>query len=323
MTPSLAIAMIVRDEERVLARCLASVTGLYDELVIVDTGSCDATIAIAERHGARVHRYSGANGSDGRILDFSDARNVALGHVLGEWVLQIDADEVLQAGHEVIQTVIRNQTTDAVSIRLRSEGSEWHSVRLFRRHAARRYVGRIHEYLEYEGTTLGEEGILIDNLPDKNGKETAYARNVRIALAEISVGNGSSRVWHNLGSEHYRAGDFTQAAHCYGVSLDLGGYPIGRFHGYFYTASCHLLLGEIDTAIARARQAIAVAPDYAEAHCLLGDALFLQDRFAQAAESYRAALVCKGRRPSSPFPTQPWMEEEHPARQLALLAPLL
>jgi tetratricopeptide (TPR) repeat protein len=140
-------------------------------------------------------------------------------------------------------------------------------------------------------------------------------------LAEIEAGNGSSRVWHNLGNEHYRAGAYAEAARCYGVSLDIGGYPVGRFHGSFYKAACHLLLNQIDQAIAEvSERSIILGPSFAEAHCLLGDCLFLTDRFAEARQSYLNALTCKGKRPSNPLPKQSWMEEAHPTRQLNLIA---
>ncbi|WP_307104994.1 glycosyltransferase family 2 protein [Sphingomonas sp. SORGH_AS_0950] len=315
--------MIVRDEERVLARCLASVAGLYDALVIVDTGSTDGTVAIAERHGATVYHYAGANGPDGLIHDFADARNLALSKVRGDWIWQMDADEVLLDGHAAVRRIIAGAAADAIAVRMRSDGSEWHSARLFRRSAVQFYVGRIHEYLQHDGTTLNSDEIVVANLPDKAGKETAFCRNTRIAQAEIEAGRGTSRLWHNLGNEHFRAGDFAQAALCYDMSLVLGGYPIGRFHGSFYKASCHLVLGEIDAALREVERSLRLGPHFAEAHCLRGDCLFMQERYSDAAESYRAALACRGRRPDSPFPAQPAMEEEHPTRQLALIELLL
>ena len=57
MTPKLTLCMIVRNEAEVLERCLLSAQGLADETVVVDTGSTDATVEIAERLGALVHRF--------------------------------------------------------------------------------------------------------------------------------------------------------------------------------------------------------------------------------------------------------------------------
>jgi glycosyltransferase involved in cell wall biosynthesis len=84
----LSLCMIVRDEESRLAKCLKSAKNLVDEIIVLDTGSTDKTIEIAQGFGARVERYEWNH-------DFSAARNEALKYVTGDWVLVLDADEVL------------------------------------------------------------------------------------------------------------------------------------------------------------------------------------------------------------------------------------
>ncbi len=83
--------MIVRDEENCLAACLDSVKTFVDEMVVVDTGSIDETVAIAEAAGARVEHLPWPG-------DFAPARNFALDLVQGDWVLVLDADEQLLPG---------------------------------------------------------------------------------------------------------------------------------------------------------------------------------------------------------------------------------
>jgi len=58
-TPTVSLCMIVRDEEEMLPRCLASVKDFVDEIVVVDTGSSDRTVEIAQGFGARVYRHPG------------------------------------------------------------------------------------------------------------------------------------------------------------------------------------------------------------------------------------------------------------------------
>src|SRR5438045_4136984 len=94
----ISACMIVRNEERLLGRCLKSFEGAFDELNVVDTGSTDATPAIAERLGARVRSFTACNGEDGLIRDFALARNASLEMASHEWVLWMDADHVLQPG---------------------------------------------------------------------------------------------------------------------------------------------------------------------------------------------------------------------------------
>ncbi|WP_233476275.1 glycosyltransferase family 2 protein [Paenibacillus sonchi] len=80
--------MIVKDEEALLSRCLESVKGIADEIIIVDTGSTDRTKQIAENYGAKIYDYVWSN-------DFAAARNESLRHAAGKWILVLDADEYL------------------------------------------------------------------------------------------------------------------------------------------------------------------------------------------------------------------------------------
>jgi glycosyltransferase involved in cell wall biosynthesis len=82
--------MIVKNEEHCLRRCLDSVCGLGAELIVVDTGSTDATPAIAASYGAEVTAFEFS------IADFSAARNRALARASGRWIMSIDADEILR-----------------------------------------------------------------------------------------------------------------------------------------------------------------------------------------------------------------------------------
>jgi tetratricopeptide (TPR) repeat protein len=85
---SLSLCMIVKDEEATLADCLESVRDVVDEMVIGDTGSHDRTVEIAQSFGATVHSIPWEN-------DFSAARNQVLQQIHSDWVLVLDADEVL------------------------------------------------------------------------------------------------------------------------------------------------------------------------------------------------------------------------------------
>jgi len=87
----LTLCMIARDEAEMLPDCLQSVKDVVDEMIVVDTGSQDRTVPIAEALGARVVHHPWSD-------DFSAARNAALPHATGDWILVLDADERLAAG---------------------------------------------------------------------------------------------------------------------------------------------------------------------------------------------------------------------------------
>ncbi|HNX93864.1 MAG TPA: glycosyltransferase [Holophaga sp.] len=166
----LSLAMIVKNEESVLGHCLESVQGLVDEIVIVDTGSSDATVEIAEAHGARVFPFAWVN-------DFALARNYALDRCTGDWLLVLDADEAIDVlDHALIRKtceegaapayrlILRNYfsggdhaTLDAPAQRNTSHYSEgkdfcyyadFRGLRLCRRMPGVGFTGRIHELVD-------------------------------------------------------------------------------------------------------------------------------------------------------------------------------
>ncbi|WP_411869865.1 glycosyltransferase [Vulcanococcus limneticus] len=142
----LSLSMIVRDEAERLEACLGSVQGFADELVVVDTGSSDDTVAIAERLGATVHRIPWPG-------DFAPARNQALEFVHGDWVLVLDADETLRPEAIAPLRALMAQPDVLLINLLRFERgaaqSPYSSVsRLFRRHPAIRWSRAYHALVD-------------------------------------------------------------------------------------------------------------------------------------------------------------------------------
>lgn len=86
----ISLCMIVKNEEKVLARCLDSIVDLMDEIIIVDTGSTDATKEIAARYTDKIYDFAW-------IQDFSAARNFAFSKATKDYIYTADADEVLDA----------------------------------------------------------------------------------------------------------------------------------------------------------------------------------------------------------------------------------
>lgn len=149
MRPGATLAMIVRNEAAKLRRCLESVRSAIDEIVLVDTGSTDETVAIGESFRARIKSISWPD-------SFSEARNVSLEMVETEWVLWLDADEWLVEGAaERLRQA--TQTPGAFAYLLvrrdlfpQGGHSEQQMLRLWRHHPTLRFQGAIHEYLDLD-----------------------------------------------------------------------------------------------------------------------------------------------------------------------------
>jgi len=164
----LSLCMIVKNEEANLNSCLESVRTLVDEIIVVDTGSTDRTMDIARSYGAKIHVFRWNN-------DFSSARNESLKYATGEWILVLDADEVLDMNdHTGIRQLIEAKDVDAYRMvqrtyLKRSTCADWisleketelargchgyitsHLVRLFRNNKQICFKGRVHEQVEID-----------------------------------------------------------------------------------------------------------------------------------------------------------------------------
>ena len=106
----ISLAMIVKNEEAMMAHCLESVKALVDEIIVVDTGSTDKTIDIAKEFGARVYPFKWRD-------DFSAARNESLKYCKADWVLILDADEAIDPlDYEKIKNACLRPQADAYSL---------------------------------------------------------------------------------------------------------------------------------------------------------------------------------------------------------------
>jgi tetratricopeptide (TPR) repeat protein len=151
----LSLSMIVRNEAERLERCLRSVAGFVDEMVLLDTGSSDATVAIAEGLGAVVHHRPWPG-------DFAPARNAALEHVRGDWVLVLDADEwLLPEARGPLQSLMTQPDLLLINLLREERGaaqSPYSNVsRLFRRHPAIHWSRPYHSMVDDSVLALLEQ----------------------------------------------------------------------------------------------------------------------------------------------------------------------
>jgi len=177
---SISLCMIVKDEQKNLPRCLKSLLPVVDEIVIADTGSTDRTKELASIFGARVISIPW----DG---DYSTARNAALSEAVGDWILVMDADEVISpVDYGVIRTLIDSSPENRVAYTITSRNytnrvdlEKWRAnrgeypreevgrgwmpsdkTRLFPNHPGIRFENPIHEMVESSLDRLGIPSIL-------------------------------------------------------------------------------------------------------------------------------------------------------------------
>jgi glycosyltransferase involved in cell wall biosynthesis len=292
----ISAVMMVRDEERVLGRCLESFTGAYDELCIVDTGSRDRTDEVARRFGARLLSFTACNMPDGRIRDFSLARNAAIDMAGGDWILWMDADDVLgEGGAERLRGHAHRDTFAGIQVTIRWGPDSWLQTRLFRNEPRHRFVGRVHEFPKIHGTIGMDREIVVRHLPDRAGKEPSHERNLRMCQAEVNDDPSNMRALFYLGNALRLTGRHDEALLRYTQYLALGGnFHCEKYMAAHYIALCHFNKDEWQAAIDAALRAIKIDPRYAETHCLIADAYVKRGEYHYACQWYRSALACGG-----------------------------
>jgi len=147
---TISASMIIKNEEAMLDKCLKSIKGV-DEIVIVDTGSTDKSIEIAEKHNAKV--FTDYKWND----NFAEARNEAKKHCTGDWLLIIDGDETLESSMVSIKEMLKQpfmKEREAIMFYVDTGMETNQQIRMFRNRPDIDWVGAAHN-LPYIRTDKG------------------------------------------------------------------------------------------------------------------------------------------------------------------------
>jgi tetratricopeptide (TPR) repeat protein len=219
--PLLSVCMIVKDEEPVLGRALASASALGPdvEIVVVDTGSTDRTADIAAQAGARVVSFPW-------IADFSAARNFGFAQARGAWLLVLDADEEVTAElASRVREVLARTRADGIRVPVRNVDDAGRvltcasSTRIVRSGRGHAYENRVHE--DIEAPILRAGGTLEDaDLPfvhhgytaGESARKGRHARNLALVRAAHEAAPHEPRHAHYLGLQLAIGGEHEDAA---------------------------------------------------------------------------------------------------------------
>jgi glycosyltransferase involved in cell wall biosynthesis len=222
-----SLTMIVRNEERNLPVCLESVVGLFDEIIVVDTGSTDRTKAIAASFGARVVDFAW-------IDDFAAARNVALDYATGDYAIWLDADDVIAPGERAkLERLLKQLRPDGMAayvLRCVCETGEGGQLvvdqpRLFPRRETIRWVYRVHEQLipglHNAGCSTKWTDIVIRHTgyADPVIHEQKRVRNLALLQRELAERPNDPFIYYYLGTLSFERKQWQESLGYYILSL--------------------------------------------------------------------------------------------------------
>jgi len=285
---TLSLCMIVKDEEPHLARCLMSVKPIVDEMIVVDTGSDDRTKSIAAALGAKVFDFAWTN-------DFSEARNYSLSKASADWILVLDADEVVSPmDHGLLRKITKKRSAKRVAYTMvtrnytnnpgaggwvanegryaeEEAGKGWVSstkVRLFVNDRRIRFVNPVHELVEPAlsklGTQIKECDVPVHHYGrlDQDKLTAKGKKYYRLGFAKIEQSNGDCNALKELAIQASEIGEYEEAVKVWRrfIELQPNDAVANMNLGFVF-----LMLRQYDKAIKFSKKAMELDPELREA----------------------------------------------------------
>ncbi len=339
MKVKISFCAIAKNEERCIARCLSSLYGVADEIIVVDTGSTDRTVEIAKAHGAKVYHFEWIN-------DFSAAKNYALDQATGDWVIFLDADEYFpdersaKAVRSTIEKVHSNLKYDGLYHAIRNlmdtsskeaaeKANRSFNVRVFRISPNIRFKNAIHEQVSKNGgETETYDMPQSESVIDHDGYKPSLirakeARNLEMELCEVRRGNSDPLLFYYIGRDYYHMGKYREALEYFQKYFDTGfiEHCFSVSHYIFHVNTLLELNKPFSESLRVLRRGMREFPSHPGLRLLNAFVLESSKRYPHAIESFEHGFsLAKTYR--NPLEFTPNLMEASHARFLALLAQL-
>jgi glycosyltransferase involved in cell wall biosynthesis len=307
----ISLCMIVKDEEESITRALESVFGLVDEIIVVDTGSSDRTIEYAEKLCAHVYSYQWDD-------NFSHARNFSLEKATCEWILVLDADEILsRKDFSQIKNIIQEGTADAVVLWQRNycespDAEGWQAnrgdyeegqgfsgyfdipvIRLFRNDDTIRFKGVVHEIVDESLKDRKKRYLEVpihhytyfDAPEERDRKKFFY---LDLLLRQLEIDPDDETTWFLIGRQYYSLGKYAEALVFLRRVIEMG----SRCEmAYDNLANVYINTGMFPEAKETLETLVKLNPRYAEALSSLGVVYYELGLRTEAIETLNRAAM--------------------------------
>lgn len=299
---TISLCMIVKNEEDVLERCLSCMTEIVDEIIVVDTGSEDKTKEIAQRFTNHVYDFVW-------IDDFSAARNFAFSKATKDYIMWLDADDILQKEDQ--QKLLTLKTTldpvvDIVMMKYNTAFDEngnptfsYYRERLLKRERNFQWEGKIHEAISLSGV------IIYTNVAITHAKLQQKDKDRNLRIFEQMIARGEQlcpREQYYYARELYYHAQYEKAITVFQKFLnDKQGYLENNISACEDLANCYLQLGETEQAICSLYRSFEYDKPRAEICCMMGKIFLQRKAYYNAIYWYKQALSSEIPKQSSAF----------------------
>jgi len=284
---SLSVCLIVKNEQPVIARCLSCVKKFADEIIVVDTGSTDATAEVAKKFTDKIYSYEWED-------DFASARNFALGKASCEYVMWLDADDVVSDENaDKIKNLVENQSFDmaflqyAVAFDGEVPTYVYYRERIFKRCKNYRFEGAVHEAVSPQGKIIYSDA----QIWHKKLGSGEPLRNLRILQKRIALGiclNEREKFYY--GRELLFNGMYRESIAVLEDFLNGNGWVENKIEACINLYRAYLGIGDEKKAISALFGSFAFDIPRGEACCILGDYFARQNLVNCAIYWYQSAL---------------------------------
>ena len=288
---TLALCMIVKNEEEVLARCLESVKGIFDQIVIVDTGSNDKTAEIAAKYADIFSPFVWKE-------DFSAARNYSFSLASADYLMWLDADDVLLPDDAAALLQWKNgddPPADLYFLPYRADCDENGNSSLvyLRERIVRRgmfvWEGAVHEAISPHGNT---RTLNIAVTHKKPPSRPSGERNLRILTGQVARGAPlDARGAFYFARELFDHGLYESAAAAFRAFLERDGRFPDKISACRGLAACYRFQGKSDHAVTALTESFRFGPPRAEICCDLGSIFLERGETEKAIGWYSLALA--------------------------------
>ena len=286
--------MIVKNEEDVIGRCLECVSDLFDEIIVVDTGSDDNTKEIVKKYTKDLYYFKW-------IEDFAAARNYAFSKATKDYIMWLDADDIiLEVDKEKIRELKNNmnKSVDMVMMKYNtnfdSDGNptfSYYRERIFKRRKKYRWIGEIHEVIPLSGNVIYSDAAVTH----KKLKCNDPKRNLRIFENMISNGKElDPRQQFYYARELYYNKRYEEAINTFNNFLDSGkGWVENCINACQDLSYCYYAIGENEKALNACFRSFEFDEPRAEICCDIGKYFLDREKYNQAIFWYELALTRK------------------------------